>query len=124
MTATSTRLITAEELFDMGDIGRCELIRGEIAHMVPPGFDHGDVTYDLAVEVLSPSDRMSEVNAKVNEWLAAGAQSVWVVDPPNRTIAVHRPGGQIIQYVATVTIADEPALPGFTLKLDELFGQE
>lgn len=184
MTATSTRLITAEELFEMGDIGRCELVRGEIVHMVPPGFDHGDVTYelgfrigsrvrnyklgkmmaaetgfvlarnpdtvrapdvaivqkrrlprgrhpkyfegapDLAIGVLSPSDRMSEVNTKTNEWLAAGAQSVWIVDPPNRTITVHRPGGQIIQYAATDAIADEPALPGFTLKLDELFGTQ
>ena len=35
--------ITADQLFQMGDIGRCELIQGEIIHMVPAGAEHGDV---------------------------------------------------------------------------------
>ena len=40
---THTKPITAEELFEMGDIGRCELVRGEIIHMSPSGAEHGDV---------------------------------------------------------------------------------
>ncbi len=40
---------------------------------------------DLAVEVLSPSDRASEVLAKVQDWLGAGCRIVWVVDPGTRT---------------------------------------
>src|SRR5688572_23097283 len=42
-TATTTKPITAEELFAMGDIGRCELVRGEIVKMPPAGAEHGDV---------------------------------------------------------------------------------
>ena len=46
---------------------------------------------DLAVEVLSPNDRADEVEEKVQLWLRAGSLLVWVVDPENRTVVVHRP---------------------------------
>jgi Uma2 family endonuclease len=39
MTALSTKRITAEQLLKMGDIGRCELIYGELVMMSPAGFD-------------------------------------------------------------------------------------
>ncbi len=42
---------------------------------------------DLAVEILSPSDRASEVIAKVHEWLHAGCKTVWIVDPETETIS-------------------------------------
>src|SRR4029453_11213598 len=41
---------------------------------------------DLAVEVLSPDDRVSEVEEKVSEWLSGGSQQVWVVSPKLRTV--------------------------------------
>ena len=43
MTTPATKLITAEELFEMGGIGRCELIDGEIVRMSPSGAEHGNV---------------------------------------------------------------------------------
>jgi Uma2 family endonuclease len=45
---------------------------------------------DLAVEVLSPDDRASEVLDKVRDWLQAGCHSVWIVDPRTRTIAIYQ----------------------------------
>jgi Uma2 family endonuclease len=47
MSSISTKLVTAEELFAMGDIGRCELIQGEVVHMAPAGAEHGDVAFEL-----------------------------------------------------------------------------
>jgi Uma2 family endonuclease len=48
MTSTTrTKPVTAEELFEMGGIGRCELVRGEIIHMSPSGAEHGDVAAEL-----------------------------------------------------------------------------
>ena len=36
---------------------------------------------DLAVEVISPNDRYSEIEEKVSDWLRAGTQMVVVIDP-------------------------------------------
>jgi Uma2 family endonuclease len=46
---------------------------------------------DLVVEVVSPSDRASEVSAKAATWLDAGVRLVWVADPQVRLASVHTP---------------------------------
>ncbi|MGA2585189.1 MAG: Uma2 family endonuclease [Tepidisphaeraceae bacterium] len=47
MSAIDAKLVTADELLKMGDIGRCELIYGELVMMSPAGFEHGAVTSRL-----------------------------------------------------------------------------
>lgn len=44
---------------------------------------------DLAVEILSPSNRAGEIHAKVADYLAAGARLVWIVDPERRSVTIH-----------------------------------
>ena len=41
-------ITTAEQLLHAGDIGRCELVRGEFHEMIPPGFEHGGITMKLS----------------------------------------------------------------------------
>src|SRR4051812_2747566 len=43
MSVTEAKLVTADELLAMGDIGRCELIYGELVMMSPAGLEHGVV---------------------------------------------------------------------------------
>jgi len=45
---------------------------------------------DLAVEVLSPDDRRSEIDEKVDEYLTSGTPAVLVVDVDECTVVVHR----------------------------------
>ncbi len=45
---SESKLITSEELFDMGDIGPCELIDGRIVKMSPKGWKHGDLELEIA----------------------------------------------------------------------------
>jgi Uma2 family endonuclease len=47
--ATVQHLITAEDLFQMPNLGRCELIDGEINYMVPAGSEHGGIIADLTI---------------------------------------------------------------------------
>ncbi|MHC4953480.1 MAG: Uma2 family endonuclease [Planctomycetota bacterium] len=50
-------ITTAEQLLRAGDIGRCELVRGELRTMIPPGSLHGriaaEVAYHLALHIKS-----------------------------------------------------------------------
>jgi len=41
-------ITTAGELLRAGDIGRCELVRGELRRMIPAGYEHGRVTMNLS----------------------------------------------------------------------------
>jgi Uma2 family endonuclease len=84
----------------------------------PAGFV--PVPPDLAVEVLSPGDRASEVNAKTRDWLAAGCQEVWNVDPQTQTITVHRADGSVSMLTASDTLESPALLPGFRLSISEL----
>ncbi len=76
---------------------------------------------DLAVEVLSPDDRLSEVLRKVGEYLEAGGRLVWVVNSKNRTISAYRGLDQVRVYTADEELSGEDVLPGFRLKVAEIF---
>ncbi len=41
-------ITTAEQLLQAGDIGRCELLRGELVMMSPAGSEHGDIVNNIA----------------------------------------------------------------------------
>ena len=56
---------------------------------VPEGFWPG--APDLAVEITSPGDRLSEIRAKVSDYLARGVRLVWVVDPKKKPVTTHAP---------------------------------
>ena len=79
---------------------------------------------DLAVEVLSPNDRASEVLAKVADWLEAGCRSVWVVDPETKTIAIYAPTAQVRVLHLCDTLTDDSVLPGFRVEIQNIFPAE
>ena len=80
---------------------------------------------DIAVEVVSPSNTAAEMDRKIREYLAAGAQRVWVVYPPtpsaSRRVVIHHPDGATTIYTGDDVITDEELLPGFSLPLSEIF---
>jgi Uma2 family endonuclease len=75
----------------------------------------------LAVEVLSPNDRVEEIHEKLGEYLANGVLLVWIIDPYSRTVTVHRPDAQPILYNMTQELTAEPHLPGFRARVADLF---
>jgi Uma2 family endonuclease len=86
---------------------------------VPPaGFFEG--APDMAIEVVSPGDTADEVEAKVQEWLAAGAETVWVVYPTGPRLAVHWPDGSARTYGPDDEVDGGPVLPGFRIRLSVL----
>jgi Uma2 family endonuclease len=92
---------------------------GRVGGGLPQGFFPG--APDLAVEVLSPSDRASEVIAKVEDWLGAGCRAVWVVDPQTRTVTAYQGGGNAAVLAATDVLDGGDVLPGFRVPVAEIF---
>ena len=100
------------------DLIRCpdaSFVRAELSdvHDEDEYYEHSP---DLAVEVLSPSDRPEKVKEKVQAWLGGGAKSVWVVDPDEQTITVFHVDepGRVVQHAESLN--DDAVLPGFVLK--------
>ncbi|MEX0668874.1 MAG: Uma2 family endonuclease [Pirellulales bacterium] len=75
----------------------------------------------LAVEILSPSDKLEEITAKVDCYLAAGVPLVWIVDPHFRTVTVHRPSVDPRMFSGAEELLGDPHLPGFRVAAARIF---
>lgn len=78
---------------------------------------------DLAVEVISPNDTYSEVEAKVEEWLSAGCRMVVVANPRNCTLKVYNSPTEILVLGIEDIFSGADVLPGFQLPVREIFTQ-
>jgi Uma2 family endonuclease len=76
---------------------------------------------DLAVEVLSPDDRASDVLAKVQDFLDAGCARIWVVDPRTHSVTVYRSLSEIAVLREADVLTDDELLPGFSLSVAQIF---
>ena len=86
---------------------------------LPEGFGEG--APDLAVEVVSPSNRASEMQQKALDYLRAGAGLVWIVDPVERTVAVYRSRLEIQILVPGDILDGGEVLPELRAPVEELF---
>jgi Uma2 family endonuclease len=78
---------------------------------------------DLAVEVLSRSNTVREMERKRREFFAAGTALVWEIDPRGRTVRVYTAAETYTDLTAADTLTGEPVLPGFALPLAALFAE-
>ena len=76
---------------------------------------------DLAVEVISPNDRYTEVEEKVADWLAAGVQLVALVNPRNRTVTCRRPGQSPVILTEADTLEGGDVVPGWQMAVGDIF---
>jgi Uma2 family endonuclease len=86
-----------------------------------PQTEAWDVIPDLAVEVVSQSNKADEIAVKLRDYFRAGVRQVWVIYPVTRQVYVYT-------SLTSVQILIEPAeldggdlIPGFRLSLTELF---
>jgi Uma2 family endonuclease len=78
---------------------------------------------DLAVEVLSPTDTVRRVESKVEDWLTAGAQMVWVVSPRLRTVTIYRSVTEIAVLGEKDMVDGGEVIPGFRISVSEIFAE-
>ena len=61
----------------------------------PPSSSYLQVAPDLVVEVISPNDTSTDVEANAEQWLEAGSRIVLVADPKNQTLRLYKSKAQI-----------------------------
>lgn len=88
------------------------------------GIQELQIAPDLAVEVVSPTNTYYDVHRRVEEWLSAGVPVVWVVDPVQRDVYIHRKVGTVDRVREAESIRDEPTLPELIVKVADVFPAE
>lgn len=79
-----------------------------------------EVAPDLAVEVISSSNKTADTHRKIRQLLAAGTPLIWIVHPETRAIEVHtRSGATTLE--GDDTLSGGEVLPGFEISVREIF---
>ena len=76
---------------------------------------------DFVVELCSPSDRLVEVQAKMQEYLDNGTRLGWLIDPESKSAQIYRQNQTIEVQNAPNSLSGEDILPGFELDLQEIW---
>ncbi len=76
---------------------------------------------DFVLELRSPSDRLSVLKAKMEEYIEQGAELGWLLDPFERKVYIYRPNLPAECLEEPESISGDPILPGLTLRLTDLW---
>ena len=76
---------------------------------------------DFVLELLSPSDELTDIQGKLEEYLANGAQLGWLIDPQSQQVLIYHPEQAIEVLHRPALLLGEEVLPGFTLQLQTLW---
>ena len=76
---------------------------------------------DFVLELRSPTDSLSVLQDKMQEYMENGAQLGWLIDPVRRQVFIYRPDLPVEQLEKPDSVSGEPLLPGFRLDLREIW---
>ena len=76
---------------------------------------------DFAIELLSPSDSLAALRAKMAEYLTNGIQLGWLINRQARQVEIYRPDRPVEILDAPASVSGDPLLPGFVLKLRSIW---
>jgi Uma2 family endonuclease len=80
-----------------------------------------EVVPNLAVEAISPSNTAEDVMVQLQDYFDAGVELVWVIYPRQRWIFVYQSMTQVRQLREADELDGGTVLPGFRLKIADLF---
>lgn len=87
---------------------------------LPTGFLDG--APDLAIEILSPTNTIEEIDSKLAEYFENGARLVWVINPNQHHVLVYRSAQEPDRLLKSADSLDgEDVVPEFTLPVADLF---
>jgi Uma2 family endonuclease len=75
---------------------------------------------DFVIELRSPSDHLSDVKEKMEEYIANGAKLGWLLDPFDNCAIIYRPGQAPERIEKPTVLNGDPVLPGFEFDFREI----
>lgn len=75
---------------------------------------------DFVIELVSASDDVEQLRAKMGEYLDNGLALEWLIIPQMRKVEIYRPGQGVEVLSEPGIISAEPVLPGFALRLVDI----
>ena len=76
---------------------------------------------DFVVELRSRTDRLADLQEKMQEYMDNGARLGWLLDPIDTRVSIYRPGQPVEMLENPDTLGGDPVLPGFVLPVHELW---
>lgn len=116
------RLYIAETTFQLGD----RVVKPDIAFVSTERLSEDKLkgyadAPDLAIEIVSPTDKHYDVTEKALAYLKAGTRIVWVIEPIMKTVLVYRSETDFTLLNYEDTLTGEDVVPGFSCPVAELF---
>ncbi len=77
---------------------------------------------DFVIEVMSPSDRLPEAQAKMRNWMANGVRLGWLIQPDARTVFIYRNAGDEPDTLReAISVVGDGPVAGFVLPLERVW---
>jgi len=116
------KVYSVETTFQVGKSGR----KPDVAFLAQEHIPENDrqassIPPDLAVEIVSPSDTLYDIQEKAFEYLDAGTQLIWVIEPIGRIVIVYRSRTDIKVLTIKDTLTGEDVIKGFQCSVAEIF---
>jgi Uma2 family endonuclease len=85
-----------------------------------PEEGHVPIAPDLAIEIVSPTDNVYELDEKLADYRAAGVKLVWVLNPKVRIARVYRADHTAADLDEKDSLSGEIVLPGFSVPITKI----
>jgi Uma2 family endonuclease len=79
---------------------------------------------DFVAELRSSTDRLSRLQAKMEEFRDQGARLGWLIDSEEQRVYVYRPGEAVEIHERPETLSGDPVLPGLVLNLARIWSPD
>jgi Uma2 family endonuclease len=76
---------------------------------------------DFVIELRSPSDNLADLQAKMEMWIANGAEVAWLIDPLEKAVVIYRPGEQPEVLAQPTSVQGTGPIAGFELVLARIW---
>jgi Uma2 family endonuclease len=76
---------------------------------------------EFVIELRSPSDRVSDLEARLEFWMERGALLGWLIDPQRQLAVVYRQGREPQILEGSQVLIGEGPVEGFSLKMQRLW---